>query len=184
MPAREQPPSTANVKADQGQHPRGPARAGSRNTRLLGIEPGTHGFPWRDKSLPNQVCACSRDAHPPHERELPSRCFGEGLGLTTLSAAARYIAACFVRTKHHNSDWRPRMGGRPQAAPALRMRTALPPSNGAARPPLLGQRASRSGGGWRKAGVAMRRPYMRFPAPSWFLQSWRRSSWRQRSAAM
>ena len=55
MPAREQPPSTANVKADQGQHPRGPARAGSRNTRLLGIEPGTHGFPWRDKSLPNQV---------------------------------------------------------------------------------------------------------------------------------
>ena len=56
MPAREQPPSTANVKADQGQHPRGPSRAGSRNTRLLGIEPGTHGFPWRDKSLPNQVC--------------------------------------------------------------------------------------------------------------------------------
>ena len=65
MPAREQPPSAANVKADQGQHPRGPARAGSRNTRLLGIEPGSHGFPWRDKSLPNQVCACSKDAHPP-----------------------------------------------------------------------------------------------------------------------
>ena len=65
MPAREQPLSTANVKADQGRHPCGPTRAGSRNTRLLGIEPGTHGFPWRDKSLPNQVCACSRDAHPP-----------------------------------------------------------------------------------------------------------------------